>query len=58
MFGKERGLKNGDRFTKLFYYKSVHVDVIHNKFHQSIEAQNSQPGEDNYHQKLNQRIVV
>lgn len=57
MFGKERGLKNGDRFTKLFY-KSVHVDVIHSKFHQSIEAQNSQPGEDNYHQKLNQRIVV
>lgn len=57
MFGKERGLKNGDKFTKLFY-KSVYVDVLHSKFHQSIGAQKSQPGEDNYHQKLNQRIVV
>lgn len=57
MFGKDRGLKNGDTFTKLFY-KSVYVDVLHSKFHQSIEAQKSQPGEDNYHQKLNQRIVV
>lgn len=57
MFGKERGLKNEDTFTKLFY-KSVYVDVLHSKFHQSIGAQKSQPGEDNYHQKLNQRIVV
>lgn len=32
MFGKERVLKNGDRFIKLFYL-SVYVDVIYSKFY-------------------------